>query len=105
MVMATAMVSEITKKIWLIEEVSTSAKVALIRNRVIKLMDFNIQIPEDPYDTDRIRENWFKLVWIKLDEVIPCKAEYEPAFSAETVDKRSSNAAECKLHTTNCNWN
>ena len=60
-------------------------------------MDFNIQIPEDPYPGEQV-----KLVWIKLDEVIPCKAEYEPAFSAETVDKRSSNAAKCKLHTTNC---
>ena len=44
MVIATAIVSEITKKIWLIEEVSTSAKVALIRNKVIKLMNFRIQI-------------------------------------------------------------
>ena len=63
MVMATAMVSEITKKIWLIEEVSTSAKVALIRNRVIKLMDFNIQIPEDPYPGEPVETSLDETGW------------------------------------------
>ena len=46
----------------MIEEVSTSAKVALIRNRVIKLMNFKIQIPEDfsPAKPDKTGLYWKK---------------------------------------------
>ena len=104
MVIATAIVSEITKKIWLIEEVSTSAKVALIRNKVIKLMNFRIQIRKvSTILWTGYHRNWVRA--IEKDEVFPCEAEYEPAFSAETVHKCSSNTAKCKLDTTNGNLN
>ena len=35
-----------------------------------------------------------------MNEVYPCKAEYEPAFSAETIYKCSANTTKGKLHTT-----